>query len=392
MRDVSITVSLCLLSFVFAGDTYAQMTTLKPASNGCSAKPSVINDHRISPWNVEIAKIDTDEDLTSACFIDKTNLWVAGGTTAYHTRDQGKTWTKTILKIPTGFSVKKILFSGPALGWILAENEAFDPRAREVWLLQTTNGGKTWQLQLRQSGAYESSMSFANQNSGWLFVSTYSHPAFYSFKILKTTDRGRAWTDVSGELRKMLQVDPKVCCPPKMTNIIAESEAAVMISSLGGRIFSTLDSGASWREIRSPCSANGLNPGSIFGRKSDRFLWMAGGATSLEGMWAKIYEQQLDDSWIRHDLPDFFLTDALYTSESQVFAAGSVFGSSNKQEAAVLYSSDKGNTWSVVYRSAHSETVRRLVAGDPDTIWAVGESGLVVRLVSSSNEHLASKK
>lgn len=139
--------------------------------------------------------------------------------------------------------------------------------------------------------------------------------------------------------------------PPKVTNLIAESDGTALVSTLSGAIFSTKDGGASWDELESPCANNKLTSPGDLRQEGDESVLAGGRRASLEGTWGKIYEQQGNGSWVRYDLPDFALADALYVSPANVLAAGSLTNpAEGRSEGAILFSSDGGSIWSVVYR------------------------------------------
>jgi photosystem II stability/assembly factor-like uncharacterized protein len=368
---------------LFGGVSLSQ-TTEKPGASKCSPVKSVINDDSGPFWKVTATNIKTKGSLTAVSFIDDQRGWVVGEKTAYQTDDGGRTWQAVKLSVPTDFHITKILFLSPSHGWAILENSSFDPEQRQVWLMSTEDGGLTWQPTSKWKGASEASISFASKDWGWLILNTFRPPRQYSFKLLRTEDEGKTWQDVSESLVKTLHADNEVCCPPRITNLIAESDVAATVSTMGGRLLSTRDGGHSWKEIKSPCAGDRpSNPGSIFGGNDAKFFWLAGGAFSFEGTWGTIYEQRAVDSWVRYDLPDFALSDALYVSTTNVLASGSIIDQTKGQgEGAILYSSDRGNTWSIIYRSGQVTSISSLTVTKSGRVWAVGEKGLVLRLES----------
>lgn len=106
---------------------------------------------------------------------------------------------------------------------------------------------------------------------------------------------------------------------------------------------------------------------------------MAFGADSLEGHWGEIYQQQDKGEWIRYELPGFALADAAYLSDSQMLVAGALIDSQDgHREGAVLFSSDNGGNWSLIYRNKKVERIHTLAAAN-GVAYAVGETGLAVR-------------
>jgi len=370
---------------LFGGAAAPQTPQGAPGTRTCPAVKSVIDAASPSPWKVEAVNVKTKEPLTGVSFVDNRRGWVVGERKVYRTDDRGRTWEEVNLHAPQNYQTTRILFTSPSRGWAVLENTDFDPERRETWLMSTEDGGSTWRRNWRRKSAFEASIAFVDEEKGWIVHREFLPPRRYALKTLRTQDGGKTWRDVSEGLSKKLG-DDGVCCPPKVTNLIAESEVAAVISTLSGRILFTKDGGDSWGEVESPCAGDGLrSPGAVFGRKGTDSYWLAEGARSLEGTWGKIYEQRRNGSWVRFDLPNFALADALYISSTHVLAAGSLIDpAEGRSQGSLLFSSDGGSTWSVVYRSDRSDSITALATTESKDVWAVGGNGLVLRLESLS--------
>ena len=55
-----------------------------------------------------------------------------------------------------------------------------------------------------------------------------------------------------------------------------------------------------------------------------------------------------------------------------------------RREGVVLYTSDKGSTWSIVYRNPKVKSINSLAAINFSDVTAVGENGLILRIEKSS--------
>lgn len=382
-RHITVALFLSIFCFnLYTGSSLAQRRSSEEDRLLCSPVSSVIDEKIGASWKIRGQRIDTKDKLFGINFIDSQNGWIAGERLAYRTVDGGGQWERIDFNTPANFIIRKIVFVNPSIGWVLLERSGFDPEKKEIWLMHTADAGRSWQVQLKRAGAFDPGISFADEERGWLIFNVYTHPGRYSSTILQTTNQGQTWKDVSEPLLKMLGADNKECCTPKVSSVVADSERVATLLTYSGRLFSTMDGGSNWKEIISPCAENKLSYlGKLFGKKESGYLWMADGAFSLEGAWGKIYEQQANGSWLRYELPDFALSGAVYISESQVLAAGSLIDRyEGTRSGAILYSSDSGRTWSIVYRNEQITAMRALTSTDSNHVWAVSENGLIVKL------------
>jgi photosystem II stability/assembly factor-like uncharacterized protein len=117
--------------------------------------------------------------------------------------------------------------------------------------------------------------------------------------------------------------------------------------------------------------------GTTAGTMDSDKIWMGYGNWGVEGVAGAIIEQQKDGiAWIKHLIPNFYLTDALYLGTDIIAAGGLIKGNSVK--GTILHSNDQGRTWVMVYMS--KKPFSKLMAVDENCIWALGEDGSLVRL------------
>ena len=91
------------------------------------------------------------------------------------------------------------------------------------------------------------------------------------------------------------------------------------------------------------------------------------------------------NTWRKYKVGDVYLRDALFLSEDEVLACGRIYVEesghpfSEKRDGVILFSSDGGQSWAVVYRSNKVSDVNGLSVVAPGNIVAVGNDGLVLR-------------
>lgn len=381
-RHISILVYLSGLMF-FSHNGMAQKVSSGATSEKCSYASSTIEARSNSTWKAEANWIATQDTLTNVYFLDSLYGWVVSDNMLYRTDDGSKTWQHLKIEVPSDFRIRETIFVTRQRGWVTLERPDYDPQQQQLRLMVTNDGGKTWRQQLELDRAFGGKLLFVNEREGWFATNKYLSPQFYAPLILHTSDGGKTWKEMSGELLKSFPANQKGY-RPQLTNIIIEADTAT-ISMLDGRIFSTSDDGRSWHAVNSPCSRSDSNMpfGIKLGTKGNKLLWMAHGADGFEGIWGEIAEQQADNSWIRYGLTNFALIDALHISNAQVFAVGTMIDRNDgRRRGTVLYSTDQGRNWSIVYQTTDVNRVMKLIAVSENLVLAVGEKGLVLQLQS----------
>jgi photosystem II stability/assembly factor-like uncharacterized protein len=130
-------------------------------------------------WKLIEPKLSLKENLLCA-FISPTGTSYVGGDNGVVLKsiDYGETWSS--ISIPFEVPVTSIHFSGDSVGLAILE------LYRDSYLFRTSNGGITWEMQLKGSiNEYFHDLEFVNENTGFFITGD---------KILKTTDRGKNWT------------------------------------------------------------------------------------------------------------------------------------------------------------------------------------------------------
>ena len=110
---------------------------------------------------------------------------------------------------------------------------------------------------------------------------------------------------------------------------------------------------------------------------------------SQEGIWGVLLVKKDDASWVRSRLQSVYFADVLNLSAHEYLASGSVpidngrSQTGKMSEGVILYSSDDGQNWTIIYRNEKVETIREIMAFDSNHIWATSGDGLVIRLDSA---------
>ncbi|MEO6097000.1 MAG: YCF48-related protein [Fibrobacteria bacterium] len=179
-------------------------------------------------WEAQGPKAGPDDiyrELNGVHFIDSHRGWVAGEKGFYSTIDAGNTWTPINPSIPSRFSwnvVSAIQFVTPLIGWMAIST----PTGPVSWgLLQTRDGGLSWQEILANDSSRIISFRFLDANTGFATIGD---------SLLKTTNAGVKWSMVG----KM-----------PISGTIQFRDARYGWLANGQRIYATRDGGATWHSL-----------------------------------------------------------------------------------------------------------------------------------------------
>ena len=104
-------------------------------------------------------------------------------------------------------------------------------------------------------------------------------------------------------------------------------------------------------------------------------LWLTNPSDGVEGANGYFALRQVSGSSKLISIPDFGIKDILLLQNGSIAVAGSLY--SGKKEGAILWSSDQGSTWNLVYQNADIAVIRKLATDLDGNIWAAGSGGFV---------------
>ncbi len=196
-------------------------------------------------------------------YLEKDTVYIANYPYLYRSFDGGETWDSLQT---TGFYIGGAFFINKDLGWALTE----DSFPFSASIFKTTDGGKTWELKLKQDSStiniYFSSVYFPSENNGFaagifgaiyrttdggeswsknkinngtLFTvfftdTSYGWTAGYNGAILATTDGGKSWNAQNSGVQTTLN------------SIFFTNRNHGIAVGNAGKILSTTDGGLTW--------------------------------------------------------------------------------------------------------------------------------------------------
>lgn len=350
-----------------------------------------------SLWKASTYTVGSKESLQVLYFGDSNNGWTASYEgSLYKTVNSGKTWQKVNINVAQGAYISSIFFANPMLGWIAVRKTApniLDYEANQAWIMKTSDGGQSWTTQHTEKAIGLSRIIFVDGNEGWAAgIKTIGlSPLRQVHYVLHTVNQGANWIDVSEGLNR-IAANEYGSVQDQATDLYTTSPSRVTLLSLRGKIFNTDDGGKTWRNIVNIPGEPGQTCICRLGRFNNGGLWVSGGAESREGTWGMIAKEENNKTWTRYRTTGIYFRDAFYISELKVIASGSASpdklpGGKNKQEGIMLYSSDGGRIWENIYIAPEAQNIHALHIVDSESIWAVGDNGLIVRLEATKDSN-----
>jgi photosystem II stability/assembly factor-like uncharacterized protein len=345
-------------------------------------------------WKVSAAAGNDRKDLKFISLLDEAHGWVGGHGAMYKTSDGGQSWERVNIGMSPSTVATGMAFS-TSHAWIALQKQAPDPsryQENQIELMRASDGGQSWQPQNVYEHAFVTRISFVKEE-GWLTGLKYVGTGRFdtSFLILHTSDEGQHWVDVSDNLNKVAG-DEKGYVTGLVTDFVAEGPLAATVITSQGQLFNTDDGGKSWRRI-----GRGADDSLIFdmsacclGFTPGKLRWVVGGEHGVEGTGSTFAVEQSQGLWQRYYLGGINLKGVLFLSDKNIMACGFIFPKDsrndfNKTEGMILYSSDGGHNWSVVYRNAQINSINALAPVNSKHVWAVGDRGLILDLENISS-------
>jgi len=145
---------------------------------------------------------ENNQGIVSVYFLDGQYGWISwsksknSSLTILRTKDGGQNWEELTASVPNTVAiVNKIEFVNPKRGWILCSSQ-YGLSGTQKFLFSTEDGGESWHnLTANNFLPYAGTLTdinFINDTDGWL---TVGNPASANVFLLKTTDGGKTWSD-----------------------------------------------------------------------------------------------------------------------------------------------------------------------------------------------------
>jgi photosystem II stability/assembly factor-like uncharacterized protein len=274
---------------------------------------------------------ESDGSLTAAWFFDARNgLAIGRDGWLLETANGGRTWERRMLTNSVSYSFGRLQFNSASTGWM----------SGELGVSKTTDGGKTWWLPVTDllfSNILD--FNFIDADQGWALANADA--------VYRTIDGGSSWARV-GSLPQHASA---------MQFIDSQTGVAV---GYQGRIWRTADGGISWSQRPTGVAGDLMRVAFVDATTA----WAVGGSGTV----VKTTDGGL--TWSQVPVPtDAWLHDVRFVDSQRGWIVG--------QGGTVLSTDDGGRTWAV----QDSGTSRNLYGAfflDAFTGWLVGDGSAVL--------------
>jgi len=373
------------------GESSVKQSPSTPAATTIEEVKAGITENSSALWKTNLRSLGK-KSLDILHFTDINHGWVASHDRLYKTTDAGRTWTELAIKMPLDTFFSDVYFVSPTNGWVAvvkAAEDIMDSQSNQFWIMNTSDGGQSWTVQYTRSSAVLSRIVIVDDQEGWAVgMNTINvRPMTQVHYVLHTRDAGKTWIDVSDGVNRVA-ADEQNRVQDYSTDIYVRTPSKVMLLSLRGSVFTTDNDAGNWQRVATlydaPQTCN-----CRLGVTENGGIWVLGGNHSIEGKWGWFAREERTNLWKRFRPSGVYFSDAVYLSNNRVIASGSMSfrtkpnTSKHTEQGVLLYSSDGGQNWSVVYRSTKMRSIKKLAAVGSDHVWAVGDGGFILSLETS---------
>ena len=297
--------------------------------------------------------------LHAVYFLDQQHGWVAGSAgTLLETTDGGQTWNK--IHPPTADTLRDVYFANDHDGWLVCERDIFKLKTNDEprsYLLKTSDGGLSWQRVFPDgvdAGTKLVRAVFNGSERGWAFGE--------GGVALVTRDGGASWSRQTLPTKFLL-----------LGGAFVDEQHGWLVGA-GATILQTSDGGTTWHNgiVRDGASTRFVATSFV----GNRLGWAVGAAgrvfATTDGGRAWFQQRTSVDA----DLLDVRFIDA---AEGWIAGAG----------GTLLHTTDGGVHWSTE-PSGTTHALERLSFTDQNHGWAVGFGGTILAFGRSGAPRLKS--
>lgn len=288
------------------------------------------------------------------------NTWYAVGDYGMFlkTTNAGATWTTKTAGYQNGAYPGAGIMMNNRTAYFINANTGFLGVQAASGIARTTNGGQTFDtVRILQTGTSTGrDFYFLNPNTGFLCGSAIGSS---SFKVMKTTDAGNTWTEVtnSGTLGTL-----------NFYSVYASDENNIKVASVSGNIYITSDAGTSWSTV---------NVGAAFDLTCIRFLNPnTGYVCGWNGTFR--YTTNGGSTWLGNNPSSSSLFNIAATG-SEVYVSG------YSSTGDVYKSTDNGITWTTLNYSNASTITGFLAFGFDKSGSNMAVTGTYGEMIRSTN-------
>lgn len=348
----------------------------------------------------EIGSIPTlaSKRLTQALFINPQKGWARTSEFLFKTVDGGVTWSPLPFEAGDSSEISSFVFVNESHGWLAVTKRVYNERyglGNSSLIFATNDDGHIWSKQTDLPDEIKiSRIEFWNTNNGYAIGSHVvdpprsQGPPYDEILVLRTTDGGEVWTDISESVRTELQTESGTRSDfGSSIHLLSATDALLLTRA--GRVMQTKDQGKTWKILvkfqdeRPNGMVSSIGYRKLVFDPAQRFSLIAG-ATGDEGYWGDLVVNGDDTPWTSYELRLIPIDDAIFLSKDEVIACGIDLrsrGNDNRTSGSgvILHSLDRGKTWTVIYQSKTAEEFISLTKVNESEFYAVSDTGTLLK-------------
>jgi photosystem II stability/assembly factor-like uncharacterized protein len=333
-------------------------------------------------WKISKLNSRRSENPEKYFFITKKIFW-SFGENIYKTSDGGETWKYVDIDKPSNTLISKIYFADENKGWAIIQQREEDYSEfgkNHFWLLVTNDGGESWKEQLDSSATIISNIGFSDTNVGWIVGNKYLMTGIVksSLYVIITKDGGKSWKDVSIDLNQIAN-DIKQTGNRSINAIVVKNEKISLLME-DYWLFQSDNLGDSWKLVDNLPDDNPVDPIKIkrMGINQDGAIWFVGGSYHYTPLSGIIRESK--GNWEKYTLENTYFSDGIFLSNDQVIACGLKREKKQLSSAVILFSTDRGKSWSPIFQDEKIEYFEFLQKIDESIIIVLDAKGAIYML------------
>ncbi|MBX3291046.1 MAG: hypothetical protein KF855_17180 [Acidobacteria bacterium] len=402
--------------------------TLSTGSNTSNIEQSTLavsfGEKTFDGWSMKMRKLG-DESLTDVFFVNQKNGWLVGvsakdyslgrkydvtASTLYKTVDGGDNWSRIELEPEKKSYFSKVFFTDENTGWLVVQKQTVPGRSEGISMLHTEDGGNTWDQIYEIDGIFVTGFVIDLEGKGWI-VGSMEQAEGRTGIALFTQDKGHTWTNVYPNAinTSHRQMDVAVS-----DLIRIEAEKAFLLFE-NGSIVSVQSDGKKW--VSHYLNGKGQHATVLKFVSQDDDVQLMTSILSNSGMFTSVERRADNISKHESKIDGLLAYDIVWDGNLVLLSGGSSsivsmddYTTELSQSAKVIYSLDKGRTWSLAFElpiakrlvdaripnqspavnnildnitdSDRSVYFRKIVKVDRSKYLAVGDAGFVVTLTA----------
>lgn len=308
----------------------------------------------------------------------------------YKTTDGGISWQK--VGMLSDFSISDMYFFDEKEGILIALKLSPSPSPMDngANVLRTTDGGQSWRTVYSAMNSDFKKLTFSGDvgvivgredlraTNG--FPKTDANNAF-----LLSRDKGQTWTEASNNLNQVAK-DSNDRVGDFLRDVKITKDGGIVVLSATRKIFSTYDAGKSWNLISKLTDEPAQTAVNRLGVLENGGFWIGGGTGSIEGKWGLVAVIDKNGVWKLYRLDNYIFSDVEFLSENEVVAAGTVVdekrvgGNQDLGTGAILYSTNSGKDWTIIYKSKETDIFSKVVRLSDSKLLVAGKNAVLVSL------------